>query len=122
MQIRRDQGPKSFGRRRPIGASAVPNVGGSAAPVSLLAWSVRVSAIIGVVAIAGAAQLARWNGPGDASLRSPARLTAGAILAPADPETTGTLASGGAGSTARGTHLDPCFAPVAQPRAERLRP
>lgn len=120
MQVRRDQGPKSFGRRRPAAERTAPDEGGSAAPVSLLAWSLRVSAIIGLLAVAGATQLARWNPPGDA--RGPVRLAAGAMPAPADPETTGTITPGGAVPAARGTRLDPCRAPVALPAADHLRP
>jgi hypothetical protein len=118
MQLRRDQGPKSFGRRRPAAEMAAPGGGGSAAPVSLLAWSLRVSAIVGLVAVAGATQLARWNPPGG----GPVRLAAGTMPAPADPETTGTIAPGGAAPAARGTRLDPCLAPVVSPAAEHLRP
>lgn len=121
MQVRRDQGPKSFGRRRPMTEMAAPDAGGSAAPLSLLAWSLRVSVITGLVAVAGTTQLARWNVADDPSGRGPVRMAAGASPIPADPETTGAVTPGAAARAARGTHLDPCFSPVAVPATEPLR-
>ena len=99
----------------------VPDAGGSAAPVSVLGWSLRVSVIIGLVAVAGTTQLAQWNVAGDPSGRFPGRIAAGASPVPVDPETTGAVTPGGAARAARWTHLDPCFSPVAVPAAEPLR-
>ncbi|WP_143012322.1 hypothetical protein [Methylobacterium phyllostachyos] len=70
-----------------------------------------MSAVVGLLAIAGTTQLARWMRAGDA----PMRLAGTAGPVPADPETTGAITSAGA---ARGTHLDPCLLPV----SPRLRP
>lgn len=114
MQVRRDQGPKSFGRRRPMAEPAGPDGSRPVASAGLLAWSLRVTAVIGLVAVAGATQLARWNRPGDGSVR----MADGTSSAPADPETTGAVTPKGAAWAARGTHLDPCLLPA----AERLRP
>jgi len=115
MQVRRVHAPKSFGRRRPT--MEVPGQGeeGRPAAKSLLAWSLRVTLVIGLVAVAGAAQLAQWNKPTDGSGRTAARLAAGVIPVPVDPETTGAITQMGASPAARGTRLDPCLVPVTAP-------
>jgi len=79
--------------------------------VSLLAWTLRVSAVVGLLASVGTMQLARWIKAGDA----PTRIAGAADPVTADPGVTGAIAVSGA---ARATHLDPCFLPA----ADRLRP
>lgn len=102
MHGRHDRAPQSFGRRRPAGASARGNPDSA---VSLLGWTLRVSAVVGLLAVAGTTQLARWIRSADA----PTRLAGAADPVPADPEVTGAITSAGA---ARGTHLDPCLLPA----------
>ncbi|MCJ2067849.1 hypothetical protein MKK75_03330 [Methylobacterium sp. J-030] len=105
-----------------VGEAADRDRGGSGPSVSLLAWSLRVTAVIGLVAVAAAAQLARWNMLDDGPARSLVHSAGRLIPAPADPETTGAIRPAGAAQAARGTRLDPCLIPVPSAAADRLRP
>jgi hypothetical protein len=106
MHSREDRGVQPFGRRRPTPEG--PDRERPAPAAGALPWALRVSGLIGLVAVLAAAQLARWSGPAEAPVS--VALTAGRVLE--DPETTGAIPA------ARATRLDPCRAPA----AAHLRP
>ncbi|MGU3663674.1 hypothetical protein ACLBX9_05735 [Methylobacterium sp. A49B] len=106
MHSRHHRGVQPFGRRRPT--SEDPDLGHPARAASALPWAVRVSGLIGLVAVLAAAQLARWSVPAEA----PPAITLAAGRVPEDPVTTGAIPA------ARATRLDPCLAPA----AAHLRP
>jgi len=132
MHSRDDRGVQPFGRRRPPDGSTGPgglrtsdlvrsDVPGSDVPGSdlgsvgraarPLAWALRVSAGVGLLAVVATMQLARLSG----SDETPVRVTLNAAAVPADPDTTGAILPAGA---ARATRLNPCLVPA----ADHLRP
>jgi hypothetical protein len=118
MHIRDAQGAKPFGRRR---APAEADGGGPAQagadrlrpdrPAGALGWTLRISGIAGLLAIAAGSYLARVSQPGP----DPTMAAIDARQALADPETTGAITAAGAAAV---TRLDPCQ----RPAADRLRP
>ena len=101
---------KPFGTRRPAAeteSGVIANLGAKAPdrPAGPLAWALRISAFVGVLAILATHQLARLSQADPA----PVQLALGGHGLPADPETTGSIAPGGA---ARATRLDPCLLPA----------
>ncbi|MCJ2134774.1 hypothetical protein MKK69_12010 [Methylobacterium sp. J-026] len=112
MHIRLDRASKAFGRRRPAGAAVDLDRRNPVRRGTLLGWSLRVSAVAGLLAVAGASQLARWNKLSD----PPSRIFATAAPVPPDPETTGAIPDGV--GAARATRPDPRRRPV----SDRLRP
>ncbi|MGH1573022.1 hypothetical protein ACRAWG_23060 [Methylobacterium sp. P31] len=119
MHSRHDRAPKTFGKRRPLDEpgelALVPRSRerhrAFGRPVGLLAWAVRMSAVLGFVAVIAAYQLAHLDPSGSA----PARVALDGRTLPPDPETTGAILPSAA---ARATRLDPCVMPV----SDRLRP
>jgi hypothetical protein len=113
MHIRDDRGPKAFGKRRSLEEPAVPALlpsslersRGLQRPVGPLAWAVRMSAILGSVAVFAAYQLAHLSQPGEAR----ARIAFDGRPLLADPETTGAIPPAIA---ARAARLDPCLLPI----------
>ncbi|QEE39422.1 MULTISPECIES: hypothetical protein [unclassified Methylobacterium] len=105
-----ERSQKPFGTRRPAAESdrpvpAHPGPSRTARPTGSLAWALRISAVVGLLALAATHQLARLSQAGPA----PGQLALAGHGLPADPETTGSLAPAGA---ARATRLDPCLLPA----------
>ncbi|EIZ83032.1 hypothetical protein WYO_4325 [Methylobacterium sp. GXF4] len=102
---------KPFGTRRPAafdaapGATPEPRAGGAARPAGSLAWALRISGLVGLLALVATHQLARLG----QTIPAPTQLALGGRGVPADPETTGSITAAGA---ARATHLDPCLLPA----------
>ncbi|MCJ2060857.1 hypothetical protein MKL09_30595 [Methylobacterium sp. J-048] len=101
---------KPFGTRRPAAETetGVPsNLGAKSPdrPAGSLAWALRISAFVGLLALVATHQLARLTQADPA----PARLALDGRGLPADPETTGSIAAAGA---ARAIRLDPCLLPA----------
>ena len=106
-----ERSQKPFGTRRPAAEpdrSTRTHPATSIAqtrPAGSLAWALRISAVVGLLALVATHQLARLSQAGPASVQL---ALAGQGLT-ADPETTGSLAPAGA---ARVTRLDPCLLPA----------
>ena len=101
---------RPFGTRRPA-AEADPRAGSNPGPTESdrpagpLAWALRISALVGLLAVFATHQLARLSQAGPA----PGQLASIGGGLPADPETTGSITPAGA---ARTTRLDPCQLPA----------
>ncbi|SFL76890.1 hypothetical protein [Methylobacterium pseudosasicola] len=101
---------RPFGTRRPgveaeTGAPSKPGASAPARPAGSLAWALRISAFVGLLAIFATHQLARLSQADPA----PAQLALGGRALPIDPETTGSVTPAG---SARATRLDPCLLPA----------
>ena len=120
MQSRDDRGTQPFGKRRPLdwaGGPAAPAATSEiASPDALgrgralgpLAWALRVSGFVGLLAVVAVTQLARLS----ESDGAPTRVALAVRPVPGDPETTGAIPSAVARS-AQAIRLDPCLVPVA---------
>ncbi|MDP4003696.1 hypothetical protein [Methylobacterium sp. NEAU K] len=89
-------------------------------PARSLAWALRVSAVVGLLAVFAVHHLARLGQPAgagaqvlaEAPAQAPARLASNGRPLPAEPETTGSITPAGA---ARAIRLDPCLLPALDP-------